>query len=141
MEWNGIEPAGRRRPQSKLRRVREYEAEDLELRRATASGLWNKNMHPDASMDTEEKAEIRKLTDALKGQVSEALARPAPDAPSSGKVEIRGFFARASFSSARDFRCSLSALIRFQSPDQLSKHQALFGRSMYYVCRSSLAPC
>lgn len=55
--------------QSKLRRLREYEAEDLELRRATASGLWNKNMHPDATMDTEEKAEIKKLTDALKGQV------------------------------------------------------------------------
>lgn len=55
--------------QSKLRRVREYEAEDLEIRRATASGLWNKQMHPDATMDTEEKTEIRKLTDALKGQV------------------------------------------------------------------------
>ncbi|CAN0417433.1 unnamed protein product, partial [Ectocarpus sp. 12 AP-2014] len=54
--------------ESKLRRLREYEAEDLELRRATASGLWNKQMHPDATMDTEEKAEIRKLTDALKGQ-------------------------------------------------------------------------
>lgn len=26
-------------------------------------------MHPDATMDSEEKAEIRKLTDALKGQV------------------------------------------------------------------------
>ncbi|CAM9130911.1 unnamed protein product [Scytosiphon promiscuus] len=51
-----------------LRRLREYEAEDLELQRATASGLWNKNMHPDATMDTEEKAEIKKLTDALKGQ-------------------------------------------------------------------------
>ncbi|CBJ26974.1 conserved unknown protein [Ectocarpus siliculosus] len=53
---------------TELRRLREYEAEDLELRRATASGLWNKQMHPDATMDTEEKAEIRKLTDALKGQ-------------------------------------------------------------------------
>ncbi len=49
--------------------MREYEAEDLELRRATASGLWNKKMSPDARMDTEEKAEIKKLTDALKGQV------------------------------------------------------------------------
>ncbi|CAM9849459.1 unnamed protein product, partial [Ectocarpus sp. 12 AP-2014] len=53
---------------TELRRLREYEAEDLELRRATASGLWNKQMHPDATMDTEEKAEIKKLTDALKGQ-------------------------------------------------------------------------
>ena len=64
--------------QSKLRRVREYEAEDLELRRATASGLWNKQMHPDATMDTEEKVEIRKLTDALKGQVRRSEARTRP---------------------------------------------------------------
>ncbi|CAN0278710.1 unnamed protein product [Pylaiella littoralis] len=54
--------------ESKLRRVREYEAEDLEIRRATASGLWNKQMHPDATMDTEQRTEIKKLTDALRGQ-------------------------------------------------------------------------
>lgn len=34
-------------------------------------------MHPDASMDTEEKTEIRKLTDALKGQVRHPSA-PLP---------------------------------------------------------------
>ena len=55
--------------QSKLRRVRENEAEDLEIRRKSASGLWNRKMRPDARMDTEEKAEIKKLTDAIRGQV------------------------------------------------------------------------
>ncbi|CAM9288324.1 unnamed protein product, partial [Laminaria digitata] len=54
--------------ESKLRRVREYEAEDLEIRRKSASGLWNRKMRPDARMDTEEKAEIKKLTDAIRGQ-------------------------------------------------------------------------
>lgn len=39
------------------------------MRRKTASGLWNSNMHPDATMDSEEKAEINKLTDAIRAQV------------------------------------------------------------------------
>ena len=63
----------RARKQSKMRRLREYEAEDLEMRRKTASGLWNRNMHPDARMDTEEKAEMKKLTDAIRAQVTTGI--------------------------------------------------------------------
>lgn len=53
--------------------MREYEAEDEEMRRKTASGLWNKKMSPSANarMELEEKAEIKKLTDAIRGQVRE----------------------------------------------------------------------
>lgn len=87
--------------QSKLRRIREYEAEDLELRRATASGLWNKNMHPDATMDTEEKAEIKKLTDALKGQVR-STNPPSPRLWKSRRAR-RVFFAYRSLRSRAVF--------------------------------------
>lgn len=57
--------------QSKMRRVKEYEAEKLELDRKTASGLWNKKLRPAAEADMEqaERDEIKKLTEAIRGQV------------------------------------------------------------------------
>lgn len=61
--------------QSKLRRVREYEGEDEQLRKQTASGLWNKNMRSSENLDYEDKAEMKKLTDAIREQVSVAARR------------------------------------------------------------------
>ena len=62
-----------------MRRLREYEAEELKMRRKTASGLWNSNIHPDATVDSEGKAEINKLTDAIRAQVKRSNGNRASE--------------------------------------------------------------